>query len=156
MWYVLLVNNDGNDNVFKMMKWNYDNDNNNIILPTQGRLHDPQYEKGKGWCKRLPPPRFYIPLLFEISPLLLPGNELVVCGGFVAWTSCESWRPGQEEWTDFKEMRWVFYFDHWSSWWSGDDHHGGGCDHEVDWWRVIIVTTMLCVDWETFSLSSLL
>ena len=39
---------------------------------------------------------------------------------------------------------------------SGDDHHGGGCDHEVDWWRVIIVTTMICVDLETFSLSSLL
>ena len=108
-------------------------------LPTQGWLQDTGSQTGEVKCKRLPPPRFYIPLLFEISPLLLPGNQLVVCGGWDAgWstlTSCESWRPGQEEWTPFKEMRWVFYFggDHWSSWWSGDDHHGGGCDHEADW-----------------------
>ena len=73
-------------------------------LPTQGRLQDTGSQTGEVGCKRLPPPRFYIPFLFEISPLLLPGNELVVCGGYGAETSCESWRPGQEEWTDFKEM----------------------------------------------------
>ena len=76
-------------------------------LPTQGRLQDSGSQTGEAGCKRLPPPRFYIPLLFEISPLLLPGNKLVVCGGYDDsnyLTSCESWRPGQEEWTDFKEM----------------------------------------------------
>ena len=73
-------------------------------LPTQGRLQDTGSQTGEVGCKRLPPPRFYIPLLFEISPLLLPGNELVVCGGWDAETSCESWRPGQEEWTPFAKM----------------------------------------------------
>ena len=61
------------------MKYNYDNDNNNIILPTQGRLHDPWYEKGKGGCKRLPPPRFYILLLLLLSPTLLPPSRRPDC-----------------------------------------------------------------------------
>ena len=82
-------------------------------LPTQGRLQDTGSQTGEGWCKRLPPPRFYIPLLFEISPLLLSDNKLVVCGGVIKCedgnsnylTSCESWRPGQEEWTQFAELQ---------------------------------------------------
>ena len=61
-----------------MMKYNYDDDTNNIILPTAGRLHDPQHEKGQEWCKRLPPPRFYILLFLLLSStlLLLPGGQM--------------------------------------------------------------------------------
>ena len=81
-------------------------------LPTQGRLQDTRSQTGEVTCKRLSPPRFYIPLLFEISPLLLSDNKLVVCGGVIKCedgnsnylTSCESWRPGQKEWTTFEEM----------------------------------------------------
>jgi len=41
------------------------------------------------------------------SVSLLPGGQIVVCGGWdgdVFLTSCESWRPGQEEWTEFAEL----------------------------------------------------
>ena len=104
-----MINNDDNDNAIKMMKYNYDDDTNNIILPTAGRLHDPQHEKGQEWCKRLAPPRFYILLFLLLSStlLLLPGGQIVVCGGHGvdARTSCESWRPGQEEWTQFAQMQ---------------------------------------------------
>ena len=76
-------------------------------LPTQGRLQDTGSQTGEDGCKRLPPPRFYI-LLFLLlfsTPLLLPGGQIVVCGGGGGLTSCESWRPGQEEWTQFAEMQ---------------------------------------------------
>ena len=39
---------------------------------------------------------------------ILPGNRLVVCGGFGYPTdlaSCVSWTPGQEKWSSFANMR---------------------------------------------------
>ena len=51
---------------------------------------------------------------YDSSLSILPGNRLVVCGGYdgrgTDLASCVSWTPGQEKWSSFANMRWQSLF----------------------------------------------